>query len=107
MFRLILKRGACVATADKLAVDLPLTVASLEPEGASDARRIGGVREPVEVGTGRNSRRVDAVVGYCWTIDDDLQDLVSLTSAENVARRTTSVFLLQTILDDRTSYRHR
>ena len=65
----------CVATADEFAVDLPLTVASLEPEGASDTRRVIGVWEAVEIGAGRNSRRVDAIVRYSRTIDDDLEDL--------------------------------
>src|SRR5262249_22754146 len=91
--------GRLVATADKLAVDLPLTVTALEPEGASDARRIEGVREAVEVGARWNVRRVDAVVGYRWTVDDDLEDLRSLTSAKNVARGTSAVVLLQTILE--------
>ena len=89
-----------VATTDKLAVDLPLTVASLEPEGASNARRIGGIREAVEISARRNSCRVDTVVRHCRTIDDDLQYLVSLTSTQNVSCRTATVLLLQTVLDE-------
>src|SRR6185503_13473410 len=88
-----------VAATDKLAVDLPLPVASLKPEGASDSLRIGCVREPVEVSTRRNSCWIHAVIGHYRTVDDDLQYLGSLTSAQNVSRRTTPVVLLQTILE--------
>src|SRR5688572_33461445 len=92
------KARGLVTTADKLAINLPLTVAPLKPEGASDALRIGCVGEPVEVGTRRNVRRIDAVVRHLWTIDDDLQDPISLSGAQNNSSWTTSVFLLQAIL---------
>src|SRR5688572_13325251 len=88
-----------VAAADKLAVDLPLAIATLEPESARDARRVVGVREPVKIGASRDSRRVDAVVGYNRTIDDDLEDLVALASADDVAVGTTPIVLLQPVLN--------
>src|SRR5688572_33309121 len=89
-----------ITTTDELAVDLPLAVASLEPEGASDARRIGGVRELVEVDSRRDICGIDAVVRYYRAVDDDLQDLITLTCAENVSGRTASVFLLQAVLKE-------
>src|SRR5687767_3833453 len=90
-----------VATADKLTVYLPLTVASLEPEGTSNARRIVGVRKAIEVGGSRgNSCGVYAVVRYNRTVNDDLQYLVSLTSAQNFSRGTASIFLLQPVLEE-------
>src|SRR5687767_11143753 len=92
------KARGLVATADKLTVDLPLAVTPLKSEGASDSLLVGCVREPVEIGTGRNSCRVDAVVGHGRTINYDLEYLVSLTSAHDVSRWTASVFLLQTVL---------
>src|SRR5687768_13875926 len=76
----------CVATSNKLAVYLPLPIASLEPEGASDAWGIVGVWEAIEIGAGGNSCRVDAVVRHNRTINDNLQYFVSLTSAKNVSR---------------------
>ena len=45
------KAWGLVATADKLAINLPLTIAPLKPKGTSDALLIGCVGEPVEIGT--------------------------------------------------------
>src|SRR6185369_5471420 len=83
------------------AIHLPLAVASLEPEGASDARGVVGVREAVEVNSliRWNRRRIDAVVSYDWTIDDDLEDLRALAGAEYVSSRAASILLLETILE--------
>src|SRR6185503_15694017 len=90
-----------VATTDELPVHLPLTIAALEPEGASDARRVGSCREPVEVDglIGRNRRRIDAVVGHGRAIDDDPEDLRSLTGAQHISSRATTVVLFETILE--------
>src|SRR5688572_22848265 len=90
-----------VATADEPAIHLPLTVASLEPEGTSDALLISGIGESVEVNRllCRNSCRIDAVISYCRTIDDDLQYLRSSTSACDVTIRSASIVLLQAILE--------
>src|SRR5919106_5835410 len=79
------------AGANEFSVHLPLTVASLEPEGASDTRSVIGVGETVEIGSSRNRCRVNTVIGYNRTIDDDLEYLVSLTSAQNIARGAASV----------------
>src|SRR6185436_13078510 len=89
-----------VATTDELAVDLPLPVASLKPERAGDARRIVGVRESVEVSRiRRNRRRIDTVVCHGRAVDDDLEDLRSLAGAEHVSSWTTTIFLLETVLE--------
>src|SRR5215213_1501179 len=89
-----------VATADELAVDLPLPVASFKPERAGDAWRIVGIRETVEVSRiRRNRRRVDTVVRHCRAIDDDLEDLVPLAGSEHVSSRTAAIFLFETILE--------
>src|SRR6185369_5913398 len=89
-----------VTTADELAVDLPLPVASFKPERARDALLIVGVREAVEVSRIRgNRRRVDTVVRHCGTIDDDLEDLVPLAGSEYVSGRTATIFLFETILE--------
>ena len=95
------KARSLIATADEPAVHLPLTIASLEPEGASDSLLIVRIGELVEVNLllCRNSRGIDAVVGHFRTIDDDLQYLVSLTSAEDIAVRSSTIVLLQTILE--------
>src|SRR5687767_8516604 len=89
-----------VATADKLTVNLPFTVATFEPERASDTRRVIRVRESVEVCPRRNQCRVHAVVGYWRAINNDLEDLVSLPSAQDIPSRTASVFLFQTVLEE-------
>src|ERR1700741_405666 len=80
-------------------VYLPLTVAALEPEGASDARGVGGVGEAVEIHglIGRYGCRIDTVVGHDWTIDDNLEDLRSLSCRQHVASGTATIVLFQSV----------
>src|SRR5688572_22806076 len=89
-----------VATTHQLTVYLPLAVTTLEPEGASNAWRVVGVWKSVEIRPGWNGRGVDTVVRHDRTVNDDLQDLVALSGAQNIAGRTASVFLLQAILEE-------
>src|SRR5262249_17508085 len=81
--------------------NLPLAVASLKPEGASDARSVEGVREAVEIYSlvGWDRCRIDTVVSHDRTIDDDLQDLRSLAGAQYVSGRTATILFLTTILE--------
>src|ERR1043165_1003059 len=90
---------ANLVTVRQFTVYLPLTITALEPEGASDARRVGCGRESVKVHglIRRDGRRIDTVVRYDWTIDDDLENLLSLACPQHVARRTATVFLFQSV----------
>ncbi len=99
--RVTLDGEADIVARCELPVDSPLTVVPLEPENACDQRRCGRGREVIKVNclARGDIRGVDAVVGHDWTIDDDLQDLIALTGTQNVARWTTPVLLLQTVLD--------
>src|SRR5215213_4471180 len=99
--RVALNSETRVVTRGKLAVDGPLTVIPFEPESACHHRCSVCAREVVEVDclAGRNARRVNTVVGYNWTIDHNLQDLVALAGTKHIAGWATSVLLLEAVLD--------
>src|SRR6185312_55387 len=79
----------------QLAVDLPLAVPSLEPKCSGNSRRVRGIGEAIELS---DKRGVNTVIRNDWPINNDFQNLLTLTSRQNITGRATTVVLLQTIL---------
>ena len=92
---------AYVVARGELTVDSPLTVISLESESARHYRSRVGAWEVVEIHglICGYIRGVNAVIGYDWTINQNLQDLVSLSGTENVSRRAAAIILLEAVFD--------